>query len=334
VIPSHLCFGDISGITKETGERGRNSQGTVPPTQEGHAGISPQDYTVQPLADRQQEDTSKEGRLTVDDVNLDHISTPLRSRVRNLLRKYGQMWDGTLGEIPMTEHHIDVLPGTRPIASAPYRAGPKAPRAESAEVERMLRMGAIEPAQSAWDSPVVLVPKPDGTLRFCVDYRKLNAVTVRDTYPLPRMDECIDSLRDANIFTTLDCNSGYWQVPVSPGDRDKATFVCHSGLFRYRRMSFGLTNAPATFLRTLDRILSGFKWRSCLVYLDEVIIFSKDMESHMVHVDRILSALQSAGVSLKRSKCEFFTDTVHYLGHVIRPETLSVDTTRTAALRG
>ena len=146
-----------------------------------------------------------------------------------MLRKYARMWDGSLGEISTTEHRIDLTPEAKPVRSASYRAGPKAHKAESEEVERMLRAGVIEPAQSEWASPVVLVPKPDGTLRVCVDYRRLNAIAVRDTYPLPRMDECIDSLCEANVFTTLDCNSSYWQIPVAAKDKDKTTLTCHEG---------------------------------------------------------------------------------------------------------
>ena len=164
-----------------------------------------------------------------------------------MLRKYSHMWNGSLGEITTTEQRIDLVPGSRPVSSVTYRAGPKARKAEQDEVDRMLRAGVIEPPQSEWASPVVLVPKTDGSLRFCIDYRRVNAITVRDTYPLPRMDECIDSLGDASVFTTLDRNSGYWQIPVAPQDRDKTTFTCHAGTYRYKRMPFGLTNAPATF---------------------------------------------------------------------------------------
>ena len=121
---------------------------------------------------------------------------------------------------------------------------------------------------------MVLVPKPDGTLRFCVDYRRFNAITRR--LPLPRMDECIDFQGEANVFTTLDCNSGYWQIPVAAKDQYKTPFTYHEGTYRYKRMPFGITNAPATFQRTLDIALSAFKWNSCLVYLDKVIVFSRD----------------------------------------------------------
>jgi Reverse transcriptase (RNA-dependent DNA polymerase) len=121
----------------------------------------------------------------------------------------------------------------------------------------MLQAGVIAPANAEWASPTVMVPKPDGSTRFCVDYRRLNAITVRDSYPLPRMDECIDSLGDVSIFSTLDCNAGYWQIPVAKEDIPKTTFTSHEGTFWFLRMPFGLRNAPATFQRFVDITLSG-----------------------------------------------------------------------------
>ena len=195
----------------------------------------------------------------------------------------------------------------------------------------MLEAGVIEPATSEWASPVVLVPKKDGSLRFCIDYRRLNAKTVADAYPLPRMDDCLDSLGDAGIFSTFDCNSGYWQIPVAPEDRDKKTFISHMGTFRHVPMPFGLRNAPATFQRVLDIILSGVRWQPCLIHLDDFIIFSKNEKEHVAHVDEFLTLLQSASVSLKLKKCEFFKPKVDYLGHVITPGKLAVATENTKA---
>ena len=309
-LPTPIMFGEVLGVLddKDPEDQGANAKGPTPVA--GDAGPT-----------------------KFEDLDLEHVPEGARDRLRQTLKKYASMWDGSLGEIKTVEHHIDLSPGTRPMAQAPYRAGPKAREIEQMEVNRMLDAGVIEPAQSAWASPVVLVPKPDGSLRFCVDYRRLNAATIRDIYPIPRMDECIDSLGDANIFTTLDCNSGYWQIPVSPEDRDKTAFTCHSGLYRYKRMPFGLTNAPATFQRTLDILLSPFRWRSCLVYLDDVIVFSKNIDQPLAQVDEILQVLKNAGISLKLKKCSFCTDTVTYLGHIIRPGQLSIDKTRVSALR-
>ena len=196
----------------------------------------------------------------------------------------------------------------------------------------MLKAGVIEPSTSEWASPIVLVPKPDGAMRFCVDYRRLNAITTRDSYPLPRMDECIDSLGDATVFSTLDCNAGYCKIPVDPADRPKTTFTSHEGLFWFLRMPFGLRNAPATFQRFVDITLAGLTWKVCLVYLDDIIVFSRSNEDHLAHLDTVLHRLYSAGMTLNLKKCHFFKDTVGYLGHVIRPGKLAVAEKNTKAL--
>jgi Reverse transcriptase (RNA-dependent DNA polymerase) len=140
-------------------------------------------------------------------------------------------------------------------------------------VNRMLEMNVIEPSTSDWASPLVMVPNPDGTTRFCVDYRQVNAITRKDAYPMPRLDECINSLGKAKFFSTLDANSVFWQIPLDDSSKDKTTFTCHSGTFRFKRMPFGLINAPATFQRAMDVILSGVLWKFALVYLDDIIVF-------------------------------------------------------------
>ena len=145
------------------------------------------------------------------------------------------------------------------------------------------------------------------------------------------MDDCLDSLGDAAVFSTFDCNSGYWQIPVASEDRYKTTFITHMGTFRHVRMLFGLRNAPATFQRVLDIILSGLRWQTCLIYLDDVIVFSKDTNEHVAHVQEVLTLLRSAGMSLNQKKYEFFQPKVDYLGHVITPGKLAVATENTKA---
>jgi len=168
-------------------------------------------------------------------------------------------------------------------------AGPLARERDKAEVERMRSMWVIEPSTGEWASPVDIVPKPDGSVRFCIYYRKLNMMTVKDAYPIPKMDEYIDSLGDARVFSTLDCNSVYWQTPVADGDKHLTAFTCHSGAWQCVRLPFGLCNAPATFERAMDMILAGVKWQTCFVYLDDVIVFSSSPEEHLQHLDEVLT---------------------------------------------
>jgi len=268
-------------------------------------------------------------RETLNELDQPHLIP----QIIRMLEFHASMWHGELGEIAATNHRINLQQEAKPSRQAPYRAGHKSRELIAEQVRKMRDAGVIEPAQSEWASPVVIVTKKDGSPRFCVDYRKLNAVTIRDSYPLPRMDDCIDSLGDARIFTTLDCNSGYWQIPIAEEDRDKTAFISHAGAWQFKRMPFGLTNAPATFQRALDILLAGVKWQFCLVYLDDVIIFSKEEEEHIRHVDHVLTVLRQAGVTLKLRKSEFFRKSVNYLGHTIRPGRLEILESGTEALR-
>ena len=206
----------------------------------------------------------------------------------------------------------------------PYRQGPTMRDKAAAEMRKMLDAGVIEPATSESASPIVLVPKKDGPLRFCVYHLRLNAKTVADAYPLLRIDDCLGSLGDAQIFTTLDCKAGYCQVPVAPEDRDKTTFTSYLGTYRYVRMPFGLRNAPAPFQRALDIIRSVVRWHTCLIYLFDVIVFSRNAETHLRHVDEVLRLLRRTVVTLKLLKCSLFQPKVEYLGHAITPGKLSV----------
>jgi Reverse transcriptase (RNA-dependent DNA polymerase) len=258
--------------------------------------------------------------------HMDEVLQSLREQALAMLSKHASMWDGRLGQIDSVSHRLKTTGG--PIFQQPYRAGPLARTAEQTEVNLMLAEDIIEPATSEWSSPVFLILKRDGGMRFCVDYRKLNNLTERDVYPLPRLDECIDRLGDVVVFSTLDANSGYWQVSMHPDDRDKNTFTCHVGTFHFKRMPFGLRNAPSTFQRAMDIILSGVRWQKCLSYLDDITVFSSSIESHVEDLDKVLSLLRDSGVSSRLDKCHFFSGRVNYLGHVIEPGMLSVQATK------
>jgi len=227
------------------------------------------------------------------------------------------MWDGILGTIHATEHAIVTPADAVPIRAQPYRTDPFKRQIIADQINKMLKLKVIEPSHSAWASPVVIVRKKNGKARFCVDYRRLNNITKKDAYPLPRMEDFLDSLGDAKVFTSLDCTAGYWKVPLRSADREKTAFTTHAGIYHWLSMPFGLTNAPATLQRALDIILSGLKWQLCLIYLDDVVIFSAYAEQHVKDVDVVLTRLREAGVTLNLEKCIWFSDEVEYLGHIV-----------------
>lgn len=266
-------------------------------------------------------------------VHRENIPECLHGRLDELIQKHHKLWNGDLGLIKATEHRIVLKPGARPVRLSPYRMGPDSRELTREQVQRMQDMGVIEPCSSEWASPIVLVPKSDGTMRFCIDYRKLNERTVRDSYPLPRMDDCLDSLGEAQYFSTLDCNAGYWQIPIRKEDRHLTTFTCHCGVYQCTRLPFGLCNAPATFQRAIDLILAGVKWQIALVYLDDIIVFSGTAEEHLSHLDRVFTLLGEAGVTLKPTKCHLFSNEVEYLGHIVRPGRILVNEKNLMAIR-
>jgi hypothetical protein len=152
----------------------------------------------------------------------------------------------------------------------------------------MLKNKVITPSRSPWSSPVVLKRKKDGKMRFCIDYRKLNKNIKNDVYLIPRIDDALNALLRAKFFSTFDMKSGYWQIPVHPDDQEKTAFASHRGLFEFKVLPFGLCNAPATFQRFMDRVLAGLLWKNCLVYLDDIIVFTSTFEQHLKDFAQVL----------------------------------------------
>ncbi|KAE9034811.1 hypothetical protein PR002_g7932 [Phytophthora rubi] len=182
--------------------------------------------------------------------------------------------------------------------------------------EKMLKAGVIEEGNGAWGFPVVLVRKKDGEVRFYIDYRALNKITKKDVYPLPRIDETLEALGGALLFTTLDLRAGYWQIRMAEADRDKTAFTTKKGLYRFIRMPFGLMNAPSTFQRLMNGVLRGLTWVTCLVYLDDIVVFTRgSIELHVIELASVLEILSAAALTLKLKKGVFATTSMEYLGH-------------------
>ena len=175
--------------------------------------------------------------------------------------------------------------------------------------------------------------KKDGSTRFCVDYRKINAVTHKDAYPIPRVDDTLDTLSGSTWFSTIDLKSGYWQVEMAPTDREKTAFCTQEGLFEFNVMPFGLCNAPATFQRLMDCVLAGLQWLSCLVYIDDIIIIGRSFEEHLHHLQQVLDHLKSAGLKIQPSKCHFLQQKVNFLGHIVSSEAVSPDPSKISRVK-
>ncbi|KAK3729189.1 hypothetical protein QZH41_008863 [Actinostola sp. cb2023] len=199
------------------------------------------------------------------------------------------------------------------------RASPSEGRKEAEQhVQQMIKDGIIQPSSSAWASPIVLVKKKDGSTRFCVDYRKLNEATIKDSYPLPVADSSFDALSGSQWFSMLDLSSGYWQVAMATEDRENTAFTTGSGgLYQFTVMPFGLVNAPATFERLMDRVLAGLPWDVCLAYLDDIIVHADNFETTKDRLRQVFRRMRDAGLKLSSKKCHLFQQSVTFLGHVV-----------------
>ncbi|MES9902577.1 MAG: reverse transcriptase family protein [Sedimenticola sp.] len=202
-------------------------------------------------------------------------------------------------------------------------------------VNDMLEQGIIETSNSAWHSPVVLVKKKDGTFRFAVDYRKLNQITHSISHPLPRLECVFDTIGEAHakVFSTLDLASGFWQIPMDPETSHKAAFITHESVYEWKRMPFGLKNAPMSFQQVMGQVLRGLNWKHVLCYIDDILVFSRNFTEHLGHLDMVFRKLRDAKLTLKSEKCHFALDKVIYLGHVLSKDGIEVDKSKTDAVR-
>jgi hypothetical protein len=262
------------------------------------------------------------------------LDPPDQLKFKELLLRHRDVFslnEDDIGRTTLVKHSIDTG-NAPPIRQAPRRLPLAKQQTVREKIDEMRRQGIIEPASGPWASPIVLVSKKDGSTRFCVDYRRLNNITRKDSYPLPRIDTILDSLEGSCWFSTLDLKSGYWQVELDQKDKEKTAF-CAEGLWQFRVMPFGLCNAPATFERLMDRVLSGTSSKSVLVYLDDVIIHGKTVEEELQHLDDVFQRLRQAGLKLSPNKCHFFKKETRYLGHIVGEDGIRTDPDKSKVVR-
>ena len=258
-----------------------------------------------------------------------------KHRVKSVIEKYSFLFAMNsldLGRTDLIKHQIKLKDYT-PIKDRYRRIPPHQYEEVRKHLKEMLDIGAIRRSSSPWASPVVLVCKKDGSLRFCIDLSKLNARTVKDAYSLPRIEDALDSLNGACIFTSLDLKSGYWQVKLDKESIPLTAFtVGPLGFYECVRMPFGLTNAPATFQRLMESCLGELHLDWCIIYLDDIIIFSRTPNDHITRLEGVLEKLAKAGLKLKPSKCEFFRSSLKYLGHIVSKDGIATDPRKIEAI--
>ncbi|KAI2667015.1 Retrovirus-related Pol polyprotein from transposon 17.6 [Labeo rohita] len=258
----------------------------------------------------------------------DHLSAAQKTELSHLVSQFSDVFSTRPGQTNVIQHDIRTPPGVI-VRQRPYRVPEARRQAIEDEISEMLKLGIIEPSRSAWSSPIVMVPKPDGTLRFCNDFRRLNEVSEFDGYPMPRVDELLERLGRARFITTLDLTKGYWQVPLTTSAKEKTAFSTPSGHWQYRTLPFGLHGAPATFQRMMDVILRPHQSYAA-AYLDDVIIHSETWQDHLERLRRVLLELRRAGLTANPRKCHLALAEAQYLGFrvgrgLIQPQKKKVD---------
>ncbi|GJZ20370.1 putative reverse transcriptase domain-containing protein [Tanacetum coccineum] len=253
-----------------------------------------------------------------------------------VVRDFPEVFPNDLPGLPPTrqvEFHIELILEATPVARAPYHLAP----AEMKEVAEHLKVlsakGFIRPSSSPWGAPILFVKKKDGSFRMCIDYRELNKLTVKNRYPLPRIDDLFDQLQGSSIYSKIDLRSGYHQLRVREEDIPKTAFRTRYGHYEFRVMPFGLTNAPAVFMDLMNRVCKPYLDKFVIVFIDDILIYSHNEKEHEEHLKTILELLKKEELYAKFSKCEFWINTVKFLRHVIDNSGIHVDPAKIEAVK-
>ena len=255
---------------------------------------------------------------------------PVPQEIQIVLDQFPQVFQdiSTLPPQRGCDHKIELIPGAQPINTRAYRLPPDQKDEVEKQLREMLQKGLIRHSSSPFASPVLLVRKKDGSWRFCINYRKLNALTIKNKHPMPIVEELLDELAGSAWFSKLDLRSGYHQIRVAPQDIHKTAFRTHQGLYEFVVMPFGLTNAPATFQGLMNDVFAPLLRKGVLVFMDDILIYSENLESHAQLLAAVLQLLADHNLFAKTSKCSFAQPTIEYLGHVISRAGVATDPTK------
>ncbi|GJY08602.1 putative reverse transcriptase domain-containing protein [Tanacetum coccineum] len=253
-----------------------------------------------------------------------------------IVRDFPEIFPEDLPGIPparQVEFQIDLVPGAAPVARAPYRLAPSEMKELAEQLQELSDKGFIRPSSSPWGAPVLFVKKKDGSFRMCIDYRELNKLTVKNRYPLPRIDDLFDQLQGSSVYSKIDLRSGYHQLRVREEDIPKTAFRTRYGHYEFQVMPFGLTNAPAVFMDLMNRVCKPYLDKFVIVFIDDILIYSKNKEEHEEHLKLILELLKKEELYAKFSKCEFWIPKVQFLGHVIDSKGIHVDPAKIESIK-
>ena len=274
--------------------------------------------------------------LTLHEFRLEHITNDAQKQnLIDLFRSYANVFatsDSDIGRTTLAEHNIDTGDAS-PIYQKQYRIAYNDISEIDRQVGTMHAKGIVEDANSPWNSPIILVEKKDGSRRLVVDFRKINSVTRRDRYPIPNITETLDNLGNAKFFSTLDLAAGYWQMGLKREDREKTAFSTPKGQYQFTVLPFGVCNGPSSFQRLMNAMLRGILYTFCLVYLDDIIVYSDSFSKHLEHLRTVFERLKIANLKLKIKKCNFLQSEVKYLGHIVSPLGVSPDPENISVLR-
>ncbi|GJT95634.1 putative reverse transcriptase domain-containing protein, partial [Tanacetum coccineum] len=253
-----------------------------------------------------------------------------------VVRDFSEVFPDDLSGLPLVremEFRIDLIPDASPVVKSPYRLAPSEMLELSNQLKELQEKGFIRPSHSPWGAPVLFVKKKDGAMRMCIDYRELNKLTIKNRYPLPRIDDLFDQLQGACCFSKIDLRSGYHQLRVREEDIPKTAFRTRYGHFEFTVMPFGLTNAPAIFMDLMNRVCKPYLDKFVIVFIDDILIYSKSEEEHEVHLKTILDLLKKEKLYAKFSKCEFWLKEVQFLGHVVNRDGIHVDPSKVESVK-